>query len=267
MAFPIQNYQEIIYLPDFWLTLRRSESRLLVLDYDGTLAPFHAERMKAHPLPGIREILGSIAEGRDTSLAIVSGRPIHELINLLEVDDTIYVGNHGFEQMKPNGQITARSPSPSQLEALARAQQMAIDLGLGNKLEVKAASMALHTRGMPPLQAAETEKLVHTHWSRLDKRGLQILKFNGGIELRASGRNKGDVLIDLANEAAPESLTVYIGDDATDEDAFRVLRGRGVGIKVGDSTADTAAVAFLQNCQAVRDFLAKWLLITSREGG
>ena len=70
-------------LETFWQPLQTASQRLLVLDYDGTLAPFQQERNKAFPYPGVREILAKIQRSGKTRLIIVSGRNITDIIPLL----------------------------------------------------------------------------------------------------------------------------------------------------------------------------------------
>ncbi len=235
----------------------------LALDYDGTLAPFQADRMKAYPLPGIPEILQSLAGSRILSLAIVSGRPIAELLMLLPLQNIIRIGSHGFEQMRSDGKIVVTNPSPLQLRGLKMAGEMARDLGFDKQLEFKVASIALHTRIMQHDAAVQAECCMYELWATLVSMGLECRKFDGGIEIRATGRNKGDVLAELLAELKPDTFSVFIGDDDTDEDAFRAIRGRGIGIKVGNPDTFSAADGFLPDCEAVRNFLRQWLFTIS----
>ena len=83
------------------------------------------------------------------------------------------------------------------------------------------------------------------------------MTFNRGVELRASGHDKGTALAELCSAMPPGTLPVYIGDDATDEDAFRYLRPLGIGIKVGMEN-DTAAVGRVPNPASVLRLLRGW---------
>jgi trehalose 6-phosphate phosphatase len=87
---------------------------------------------------------------------------------------------------------------------------------------------------------------------------MEFRPFNGGLELRAAGSTKGTAIEELLALAPAGSLPVYIGDDDTDEDAFAVLEGRGIGIKVGPLDAVTRASGRLPDCEAVRQLLLDW---------
>ena len=264
---------EVVNIPDFWLRVHSSKTRLLALDYDGTLAPFHVEIMKAYPLPGIRDLLAEISDSEDTRLAIISGRPLQELEMFLGGLEITMIGSHGYEIKKAKGDIIAARPSSIQITGLAKAAERAARTGFNHKLEVKVASVALHTRGMDPAVASDLERQLLRDWSVLSSsHDLECRKFNGGVEIRSLGINKGDSILALVEEQPRGSLNIYVGDDDTDEDAFCKLSeyGLGVGIKVGNPEDPTAASGFLTGCEEVRSFLETWCWITSskhtREG-
>jgi trehalose-phosphatase len=253
---------EVINIPDFWIQLSASDRRFLALDYDGTLAPFHIKPMRAYPLPGIENILRSLEKSSNTTLAIISGRPVSELLTLLGDIRITFVGSHGFELKQSEGEIITRKPSSDQVLGLEKARQLAIQRGLGHKLETKIASLAFHTRGMQAAVAEDLEDHVFEEWASLEaSHGLECRRFNGGVEVRSTGWHKGDALLELLGEQPKGAFCVYIGDDETDEDAFRIIQPFGIPIKVGDPNACTAARGFLPDCRAVKAFLKAWLEI------
>ena len=259
---------EVRNIPDFWRSVHNSQTRLLALDYDGTLAPFQVEPMKAYPLPGIRELLAEINESDDTRLAILSGRPLQELEMFLGDLKIIMVGSHGFEIKKAKGDIIVENPSHIQMTGLAKALKIAERTGFNHKLEVKVASVAFHTRGMDPSTASHLEQQLIHDWSILSSfHNVECRKFNGGVEIRALGINKGDSILALVGEQPRGSLNVYVGDDNTDEDAFSQLSecGLGIGIKVGSPEVPTSALGFLADCEGVKSFLETWCGITSKK--
>ncbi len=246
-------------IPGFWDDLRSAKSSFLALDYDGTCAPFKPERMEAYPLAGIPELIGRIRDRTHGSIAVISGRPMAELEQLLDVRGIMKVGSHGYEFRYPDGTLQVQDPTPEQRQGLSRAWEAGIRDSLSPRVETKVASLALHTRGIPDEQARFLEKQILDSWRPfIELHDLEVRRFNGGIELRCPGTDKGSALHSLLYRQPEDAFCVYIGDDETDEDAFRVLRGRGLGIRVGRSDAQTHAAGFLPDTQAVKGFLQGW---------
>jgi len=240
-----------------WDRLARASRPLLGLDYDGTLAPFQVDRMAAVPAPGAAEVVQAIISHGRTRVAVISGRLVDEVIELLGDLGVVVVGSHGFERRLPDGSRRRVSLPPEQEQALVLAARQVERIGYGARLERKAASLAFHTRGLDGDAARGLEDEVVRLWSGA---GLLVQPFNGGVELHAGAAiDKGTVLAGLLDEHRPD-LTVYVGDDRTDEDAFRALAGRGgLGIKVGPGP--TAAVARLPDCEGVVRLLRRWLTV------
>lgn len=244
-------------IPDFWQQVESAPCRFLGLDYDGTLAPFHVERMQATPLPGTRELLERIRDTRDTHLCIVSGRPISQILELLGDLNVPIIGVHGYEIKRPFLPVQIHLPGPKQRAGLRLAQTLATCRGYGALVEEKSASVAFHTRPIPdhPQVPANIER----EWTRIARNfHLSLRRFKGGIELRAQGRNKGTAVFEIFKRLPRIALPVYLGDDETDEDVFRAIRGWGFGIRVGSDNAPTAAQGFLEDPHVVVEFLRAW---------
>ena len=249
----------IIDVPDFWDRLSGSQAKFLALDYDGTLAPFRIERMEAEPVAGIPELLKQIQDRDDTTLALISGRPVFELLSLVGNIGVIMVGSHGFELRDAKGCITIKKITPEQEEGLMEARVIGIEAGLEERLETKTASIAMHTRGLDRDAASVMEDGMHTAWGNLAARHLlEVKRFNGGVELRTTGWNKGDALESLLLDLPEKTLCVYIGDDETDEDAFERIQPYGFGIRVGDPSQPSKAKGFLPDTDSVKQFLQAW---------
>jgi trehalose-phosphatase len=241
-------------LPRFWDRVREAPRVLLALDYDGTLAPFRRNPARARPLRGVREALEAIRRRADTEVAIVSGRPVREIADLLGGLAVRMLGSHGFEERDPAGRVERLALEPEQEVGLELARAAADQIPGKGRLERKAASLALHTRGLRRSRAARIQAAVHEVWTDLAHAGaLEVLDFNGGVEIRCRGWHKGHVVRRLVQLQPPEALPIYIGDDTTDEDAFQALEGIGIGIKVGRGT--TLAPGRLAGCREVRSLL------------
>jgi len=262
MTDPAESLIEIEGIPEFWQAVASAPHRCLVLDYDGTLAPFHTDRMKAFPLDGIVELLTTIRDETETHLAIMTGRPLRELLALLGDLDIPVSASQGSEFVFPDGRHQALMPSDRQRERLDRAEAEAAAAAPGGRVERKVAGVALHTRGMDPDEAKEIQRRVCGIWEEdSHDYGLDCRFFNGGIELRLKNVDKGTALNALLEDQPLDSLCVYLGDDETDEDALLVLRGRGYGIKVGTPGTPTYAQGRLEDPEEVRKFLRSWIAV------
>jgi len=254
---------EVADLPDFWQWVRNANNRFLGLDYDGTLAPFEIDPMQAKPLPGIVDLLWSLAEDGQTQIAIISGRPATQVLTLLDNPPVTVVGSHGYELKLVDEDCLVRQPTAEQLQGLYVIRKSIQKRSYSYKMETKISSIALHTRGMDPLSANVIEEELLAEWGGWALHyGLECRRFNGGIEFRCIGWNKGNALKSLLDLQPENTLSTYIGDDDTDEDAFTIIHGRGIGIKVGESSWPTAARGFLPDCRAVVSFLQTWAALT-----
>lgn len=245
-------------LDAFFEGLGCSPGRLLMLDYDGTLSPYKVERQKAVPYPGVRKILKDALSAADCRTVIVSGRTISDLLPLLGIEKGIEIwGCHGWERLGSDGTYAAPDLGDDVRAALDEAASWAKDEGLGEeKLEIKAASVAVHWRGLGDGETASLERAVRERWSGMPG-GLELHSFNGGLELRPAGMDKGEVVERLLAET--DGPAAYLGDDMTDEDAFRAISGRGIGILVSPELKETAADIWITPPDEMMRFLERWI--------
>jgi trehalose-phosphatase len=94
-------------------------------------------------------------------------------------------------------------------------------------------------------------------WSALEGEGLESLGFDGGEEMRASGRTKGSAVQQVLAES-PHAVCAYLGDDSTDEDAFQAVRPRGLGVLVRPTLRPTRASLWIEPPAELLAFLARW---------
>lgn len=245
--------------------LPRATARVLLLDYDGTLAPFRPERDQAFPYPGVREILADILAGDHTRLVIISGRAISDLLPLLDLDPCPEIwGNHGWEQRDPDGTYRMLPIDPGDAALMQEAEESVAFLraSMGDaeeRFERKPASVAVHWRGLPEGAAEALCGAVEQSWAVLANQGnLELHQFDGGLELRLLGRDKGVVIQEITAELEAETVVAYLGDDRTDEDAFRALKGKGLGILVRPEWRETEADAHLVPPDQLLAFLRQW---------
>ncbi len=242
--------------------LRAATTRLLMLDYDGTLAPFHTDPARAVPYPGIPALLDAIMSDASTRLVIVSGRWTRDLAPLLGTRRLPELwGSHGWERLGPDGDGGDAPAVPARtIDALATVYHWREAVAeLGGRAERKPAGIAFHWRGLPTERRAAMRTLIDARWAELAAgHGLCWHDFDGGVELRAEGRNKGDVVRELTRSMAPDTVSAYLGDDLTDEDAFQAMPEHGAGILVRAELRPTAACAWLRPPAELREFLEEW---------
>ena len=239
----------------------KAPQSLLLLDYDGTLAPFREQRDQALPYPGVVPLLQDITRTGRTRMVIVSGRDTKETIPLLGIQPHPEVwGLHGLQRQKPGSSLETVPFSEQCLDALAEADGWLIYQQLRHKAEFKAGSIALHWRGLSDWETEALRGRALLGWKPIAEHGgLELLEFDGGVEIRVPDMDKGDVVRMLLNEISLESPVAYLGDDATDEHAFQALQGRGLTVLVRPRWRRTSAELWLKPPEELLDFLSRWL--------
>lgn len=232
--------------------------RLFVaLDYDGTLTPI-VERP---------DLAGVCAVG------VISGRDLEDVRGLVGLDGLYYAGSHGFEIAGSAGKSISFRRGEEFLPLLGSAERELRDLleGIeGVLVERKKFSVAVHYRMTEESRVPELERVfarvLKGHAGLRRGKGKKVLELQPAIDW-----HKGKALLWLMKALdmdGPDVLPVYIGDDVTDEDAFRALRSRGIGILVEDGSGgrckDSAARYFLSDCAEVRTLLASLVRIAGR---
>lgn len=232
----------------------------LFLDFDGTLVEI-AEHPEAVVVPrGLVDTLARLRACLGGAVAVVSGRPIHQIDRFLSPLALGVAGVHGAERRRADGSL-ARLEPPALSRALEAAQSLARaypDL----LVEPKGASVALHYRRAPTLEpvcvAAMQDAVDHSP-------GLKLLHGKMVVEATSQGASKGRAIEDFLAEAPFEGrLPVFIGDDVTDEPGFAaVQRLGGLGVKVGNGPS--MATHRLADPTAMRHALESALAHTPQE--
>ncbi|MBV9183055.1 MAG: hypothetical protein JO356_17255, partial [Acidobacteria bacterium] len=159
---PIKSSEHYELCTAFFEQLRKATSRALLLDYDGTLAPFTPDRTRAFPYREIPELVTKIMRSR-TRVVLVSGRAATELLFLSGIHPHPEIwGSHGAERLYADGSYEVDSLPSEQRTALQMANQSLLSAGLGPRLETKAGGIAIHWRGLSPEERATIESKVRT---------------------------------------------------------------------------------------------------------
>ena len=245
----------------FFRKLSLARHRVLVVDYDGTLAPFNVNRQRATPYPDLPEYLRRIMVSCATRLIIMSGRVANEVPPLLGLNPAPEVwGTHGIERINAAGRYEEVQIDEKALEALTLAEAQLEQAGFRERIEVKLAAVALHWRGLPASEILDIRTKAYRILEPFAvSRDIVLAEFEEGVEIRLACANKGNALRTLLSELDSEVPVAYLGDDATDEDAFRVLNGRGLSVLVRPKRRFTAAQMWLKPPDDLLDFFGGWI--------
>ncbi|WP_158751020.1 trehalose-phosphatase [Acidobacterium sp. S8] len=256
----MDNIDRKAAVADFFQRFDRSMTARLLLDYDGTLAPFQADRHKAYPYPGIMPILDRIIRSGRTKITVVSGRPVSEIQNLLrELTDFEIWGAHGLEHLSADGVYRCTDIDPNILAILREAEDWLSQKELLPITEIKPGGIAVHWRGLSASEVEDVQSRIQGGWDKFNGiQGVKLLAFDGGIELRTACPDKGDVIRAVLKTTDAATPIAFLGDDFTDEDAFHVLNGRGLSVLVRPEYRPTNAEAWLQSPQELISFLESW---------
>jgi trehalose-phosphatase len=130
---------------------------------------------------------------------------------------------------------------------------------VGGRVEIKPASVALHWRGTSALAAARMREALPQLWEPLAADGeLELLEFDGGMELRARACNKRNAIESVLAETPGDAAVAYLGDDFTDEDAFAAVKARGLAVLVRREFRETAADVWIRPPRELIAFLRSW---------
>ena len=228
---------------------------ILFLDFDGTLAPIASTPEEVVLPDPVRKILNKLK--RIIPVAVVSGRALDDLRGRVGIPDLIYSGNHGMEIWDGRKMLRKEAGDIERLDELVDRLSKALAPVPGVLVEHKGLSASVHFRRVPPKKLSD---VFGTFWE-ITRDYDASFRFTGGkkvLEIRSkTAWNKGDAVTWILEQTGAGRHPLYIGDDVTDEDAFRALKGRGTSICVGESAV---ADYHLESQNEVGRFL-EWLLI------
>ena len=228
----------------------------MFLDYDGTLTPIVRRPERAVLSNSIREILRMLVA--NMPVAILSGRDLEDVRRRVDVEGILYAGSHGFDIAGPRGlrKQVATDFLPI-LDAVEKELKQKLADIHGALLERKRFSIAAHYRevtdeSLPQLEQAVNETAAH-HRELRKMASKKVHELQPNIDW-----DKGKAvlwLLEVMGSESREIFPIYIGDDLTDEDVFRAIKQRGVGIVVSEQPRPTAARYALKNPTEVERFL------------
>lgn len=247
----------------------------LFLDYDGTLTPIATGPSKAKLSGPTRRLIRELAALKDVRVAIVSGRSLANLKRYVRIPGLIYAGNHGFEA-EGRG-IFYVHPAAMKLRSsflrLTRRLRKALAPFRGVLVEHKTFSVSVHYRRVRSAERVREARRVFLNELKALTRTSMVLAGGKKVwEVRPTAEwHKGETVLWLMRRVERRERRRYfpvcIGDDVTDEDAFRAIRKRGVGIKVhSQKRGKSYARHYLRSPAGVVSFLRKIVFLRNAAG-
>ena len=235
------------------------DNPLLLFDYDGTLTPIVSRPEMALLSPEMGHAVHELSQR--VKVAIVSGRDLADVKNLVGMANLYYAGSHGFEIDGPEDTKMELESALRELPVLDNAEQSlrkSLEGIEGILVERKKYAVTVHFRLVETDLIVNIQKIMQNTASRFEQ--LKLTEGKMVLELRpAIDWDKGKAILWIAHKlfAGKETSPLYMGDDITDEDAFRELAGWGTGILVGDHKKESFADYKLDNTGQVLVFLNK----------
>jgi trehalose-phosphatase len=255
----------------FSAALRVAPHVLLLSDYDGTLTPIVGRPVDAVLPAGVRDKLSSLAQKPDISIGIISGRSLADLRSLVGIGGIYYAGNHGLEIEGPGLSFTseAAGQTESVIKDIAGRLAAALENVAGVIIEDKGLSLSLHYRLVRDDEInAVTETFQQLALPLVNEGKVRVTSGKKVLEIRPPvDWDKGKAVATIAGEIKTlrklESvLVVYLGDDKTDEDAFRTLKSpAGWGVYIGGENTSSSAGYYLNSTGEVEELLSRILAL------
>ncbi len=237
--------------------LKRAKCIFFFFDYDGTLTPIVSRPEQAILSEEIKALLLALKKNPKFLLAIVSGRSLKDIRNLVGLKKIYYIGNHGLEIFAPR-RGTKQIISEKIVRELARIRNRLNSLLKdvdGIQIEDKGCILTIHYRNVDPRRVPP---ILMALKKEIKESGIPLCLGYGKMvfEIRPqSTENKGTAVLELLNHVNQGGvLPLYIGDDQTDEDAFKALKKIGMTIFVG-LPSHSSAQYYVEDSSEVYQFL------------
>lgn len=235
---------------------KRAKKLLLLFDFDGTLAPIVPKPWMAKMSADWRARLVRMQKQPNITVGIVTGRTMSSIRTRARIPGMIYAAVHGSQIARGNRLLhTVGKQNKKPMSQLARELKFALRNIEGAHVEFKDFSVAIHYRHATPASRRTIKRrtrAVANPW--LAPYGWKITHGKMFLEVCPKLWHKGYSVVWIWKHLAKDALPFYVGDDATDEDAFRAIGSRGITIRIG-KRKNSAAQYFVRNI----DELIPWL--------
>ncbi len=233
---------------------------LLLFDYDGTLTPIVSRPELAKLSSETVELLSALSRREKYILGIVSGRSLADVRTRVGVQEIIYAGNHGLEIQGPGLDFVHPEAGGLKdgLDQIFQRLEQELASCPGVVLEHKGYSLSVHYRLTPPERVQEVEAVYHAAARPFVESGqVRLTSGKKLLEVRPNiPWDKGKAITKIQAEYPQASLTLFFGDDRTDEDGFAALEaGGGISVFVGPPREPTKALYRVDSPQGVTEAL------------
>jgi trehalose 6-phosphate phosphatase len=248
--------------------IKRSKQKLLLFDYDGTLTPIVDSPEMANLTLGTKKLLASLVHRPSVKVGIISGRALLDIKDRVGLRGIIYAGNHGFEIEGPDIQFI--HPLTEEISSIIRLMSTVLQRAMssikGVIVEDKGVTLSVHYRLVDQDKITAVNNMFENTVGIANRLGkIKITSGKKVHEVRpAISWNKGNAVnlifdrVSRPNRKA-DVLPLYLGDDLTDEDAFKAVNDLdGISILIGEASQQSAAAYYLNSTSEVESFLVEF---------
>jgi len=256
---------------EIYRRVKQSKTMLLLCDYDGTLTAIEDSPEMAKLTNETRELLSALVHKPGLVIGIISGRALADIRERVSILGIVYAGNHGFEIVGPGVQFI--HPLTEEIGSILRMMGAVLERTAGKirgvLVENKGMTLSVHYRLVDETQLPKVNSIFENTVDTARKMGK--IKTTSGKKVHeirpAIDWHKGKAVELIVNRYSPagrkqQALPMYLGDDLTDEDAFKAVNTLGgISILIGDANQASAADYYLNSTSEVNSFLAELLKI------
>jgi trehalose-phosphatase len=239
--------------------IRQAQTLFLFLDYDGTITPIVSSPELALCPQEVKALLEELRDSPNVLLAIISGRSLEDIREKVGIPGLIYVGNHGLDIQNPAGVHKKKLSPPREKELRKIVQTLEKSFGKipGILFEDKGPILAIHYRNVAQKYFGWIHQVLKETMEKWKGRwkiahGKMVFEIRPEVDF-----HKGTAVKEILKGTTKNLLPIYLGDDQTDEDAFREVKGRGISVFVGPGWLTSEAEYYLKNPAEVQAFLLR----------
>ncbi len=243
--------------------IKKSPKVFIFFDYDGTLTPIVSTPEEALFPKKTKKLVNKLKNHSKFLIAIVSGRSLKSVKSMVNLKGLIYAGNHGLEiegrGIKFSKPLTVNSFKPL-MKKISKFLHKTLKDIKGSRVEDKGATLSVHYR----LVKSKDVNLLKSRFNKIvapyiDSKKIRLSAGKKVLEVRPNlDWHKGKAVLTLL-KGVKNTLPIYLGDDVTDMDAFRAIKGKGISIFVGGKKKGINADYFLKDTREVVSFIEKLL--------